>query len=374
MLSQGGDKTMLKGIFTRTQSRDDILAVLGAALKRRDETTVRDKLTALLQAHIQDPEIVQPVNIALAHLSGWNDPYLVLVTIRKMQEHVTDSRALAALTDRYALVAAQQLEASDPLYALATYSHIFEHSPGETDQQLSCLEGVLRITHNPHPADREDMARQLISLAEAADNADPAQLRLHNRVMDMAEQVDDPVLALELYLAIYGNSDEDSGLERDSFQAILNLCDQPADKDRAAFIEGLYHAHDIAARNPGQRQDIETRLITLAAAACDRDPLTAYAAYHFLLEGLPPHDEREKPLMEKLLQLSENLATRDPENVISGLQLLRQRTGPGHYMFSQAHNLYDRMQSRLTPGVYNDLKPLPPKNFALLHGGGITPV
>lgn len=365
---------MLKDFFTRAQSRDDMLAVLGAALKQHDETTARDKLIQLLQSHGQDPEIVQPVNIALSHMTGWNDPYQVLVTTKKMLEHVTDSRALATLADRYALYAARQLEASDPLYALSTYGQIFEHSPGETDHQLSCLEGILRITETPHPADIEPMARHLVTLADAADNHDPAQLRLHNRVMDMTVHVDDPVLAMELYLAIYGNSDKESALERDSFQELISLSLAPAEKDRAFMIEGLYHAHDIAADNPTQQRQVEERLLALADASCERDPLTAYAAYHFLLDEMPLQDERAAPLMTKLLHLSSTLATRDPDNVLSGLQLLMRRTAPGHYIFSQAHTLHDRMQARLTPGNYTDLKPLPPKNFALLHGSGMTPV
>ncbi|QQG35920.1 MAG: hypothetical protein HYS17_10520 [Micavibrio aeruginosavorus] len=365
---------MLRSFFARTQSRDDILAILGASLKKRDETTARDKLLELLQSHVQDPEIVQPVNIALAHMASWDDPYQLLVTTGKMTEHVTDSRALATLADHYAINAARQLESSDPLYALSTYGQVFEHSPGETDHQLSCLEGILRITESPHPADIEPMARHLVTLAEAADNHDPAQLRLHNRVMDMAEQVRDPVLAMELYLAIYGNSDDGSGLERDSFQALMALSQNPAEKDGAAIIEGLYHAHEIGANNPIQRAEIENRLIVLADASCERDPLTAYAAYHFLLEELPAQDRREQGLMTKMMHLSESLATRDQESVMSGLALLQKRAGQNSSIFSRARHLHESMTARLSPATYPDLKPLSPKNFSIIHGSGITPL
>lgn len=365
---------MLKKIFSRTQTRDDILATLGASLKRRDETTAREKLLELLQSHGQDPDIIQPVHIALTHMTSWNDPYQLLVTTGKMIEHVTDSRALATLTDRYVIHAAQQLEGSDPLYALSIYGQVFEHSPGETDHQLSCLEGILRVTENPHPADIEPMARHLVTLAESADNHDPAQLRLHNRVMDMSEQVNDPVLAMELYLAIFGNSDEGSGLERDSFNALMALSHEPDEKDRAPMIEGLYHAHEIGRNNRLQQTEIEDRLIVLADASRDRDPLTAYAAYHFLIEELPPQDGREQGLMTKMMHLSESLATRDQENVLSGLNLLQKRAGQNSSIFSRARHLHESMTARLIPATYPDLNPLSPKNFSIIHGSGITPL
>ncbi|MFN3827009.1 MAG: hypothetical protein ACK4NR_05215 [Micavibrio sp.] len=359
---------MLKGFFKKTLGRDDMLGLLAAALKKHDQSTVIDCLTHIAKEYETDPEVCQPVEVALNQLHTWNDPYLVLMTTARILEHAPESRQLALIADKAALKAAALLESSDPCYALEIYARMFERMPPESGLQLDCIDGALRVTNNPGPVDFESLARRLAQMVDASDDSDPAQTKLQNRLFDMADKTKDPVLAMELFLEIFGNSDTGSAIERDSYDEIIKISKAVSLENTSLILEGLYHAHEVAAENPARQRAIEDEILRHADTLLQHDSFSSFSAYHFLLEGLPEADERTSVMIDRLLPMCEEGRQRDFESSMQALALIINKADPHSFAQSRARTLYNQAVQRSTPQDYAEIKPLSPKNFILLQG------
>lgn len=238
---------MLKRIFERTRSRDEILGAIYAALQKSDESAVTQEFTTLMTNHAKDPEIESPASGIIHYYASRQQPYMASMLAGLV---LTNTAATSPLFDK-AMGAYYQtiteLNASDPVSALMGYGAIMKHTEPKSPYHRKALDQVTAVCTNPHLLDVGPLIEGLLELAQITTEGSPERHTVQNLTLALANVVSerDPLGAMDVYTNVLEDMPYDDLRKNDLLQKLLPVTEIVARRnpDNAADAIGLLIEH-----------------------------------------------------------------------------------------------------------------------------------
>lgn len=234
---------MLKRMFERTRSRDEILGAIYAALQKNDESAVTQEFTTLVTNHAKDPEIESPLASIVNYYASRQQPYMASMLSGLVLTHTErSSRIFDHAMDAY-YEALTSLNASDPVSALMGYGAIMKNTAPQSPYHAKALEQIAVICTDPHLLDTGPLIEGLLELAQITAEDSPERHTVQHLTLTLADVVSerDPLGAMDVYANVLEDMQQDDPRKNDLLQKLLPVTEIVARRnpDNAADAIGL---------------------------------------------------------------------------------------------------------------------------------------